>query len=102
MNGARGPRGTEQSLHFQMPQERQNLALLVSFQPLICILILQFVSGSLTATGGQKGGQWERFIGSKPSKVKATKGYFAVAKVQEVIHDPRNNDMFLAVIEQGT
>lgn len=38
----------------------------------------------------------------EPSKVKNTKGYFAVAKVQEVIPDPRNADMHLAVIEPGT
>ena len=38
----------------------------------------------------------------EPSKVKSTKGYFAVAKVQEVIPDPRSEDMFLAVIEPGT
>ena len=34
--------------------------------------------------------------------MKATKGYFAVAKVREAIPDPRHNDMFLAVIEPGT
>lgn len=37
-----------------------------------------------------------------PSKVKETKGYFAVAKVQEIIPDPRKPEMFLAVIEPGT
>ena len=38
----------------------------------------------------------------EPSKVKDTKGYFAVAKVQEVIADPRNSDMYIAIIEPGT
>jgi len=38
----------------------------------------------------------------EPSKVKNTKGYFAVAKVQEIIPDPRHHDMYLAVIEPGT
>jgi putative restriction endonuclease len=38
----------------------------------------------------------------EPSKVKNTKGYFAVAKVQEIIDDPRHSDMHLAVIEPGT
>ena len=38
----------------------------------------------------------------EPSKVKETKGYFAVAKVQKVIADPRKQDMFLAIIEPGT
>ncbi|MFV2054288.1 HNH endonuclease [Aliiroseovarius sp. YM-037] len=34
--------------------------------------------------------------------MKDTKGYFAVAKVQEIISDPRKSDMYLAVIEPGT
>ncbi|SFI67194.1 HNH endonuclease [Celeribacter neptunius] len=38
----------------------------------------------------------------EPSKVKETKGYFAVAKVQEIIPDPNAKDMYLAVIEPGT
>lgn len=38
----------------------------------------------------------------EPRKVKSTKGYFAVAKVQEIISDPRNINMHLAVIEPGT
>lgn len=38
----------------------------------------------------------------EPTKVKNTKGYFAVAKVQEIIADPRSADMYLAVIEPGT
>lgn len=45
-------------------------------------------------------GDWVLYL--EPSKVKNTKGYFAVAKVQEVITDPRNVDMHLAVIEPGT
>ncbi len=45
-------------------------------------------------------GDWIVYL--EPSKVKATKGYFAVAKVQEIIPDPRKQDMFLAVIEPGT
>lgn len=45
-------------------------------------------------------GDWIVYL--EPSKMKATKGYFAVAKVQEVVPDPRHNDMFLAVIEPGT
>jgi putative restriction endonuclease len=34
--------------------------------------------------------------------VKNTKGYFAVARVQEIIPDPRHPDMYLAVIAPGT
>lgn len=45
-------------------------------------------------------GDWIVYL--EPSKVKDTKGYFAAAKVQEIISDPRNADMHLAVIEPGT
>jgi len=45
-------------------------------------------------------GDWIVYL--EPSKVKNTKGYFAVAKVQDVVSDPRNADMHLAVIEPGT
>lgn len=45
-------------------------------------------------------GDWIVYL--EPTKVKNTKGYFAVAKVQEIIADPRNADMYLAVIEPGT
>ena len=45
-------------------------------------------------------GDWIVYL--EPTKVKNTKGYFAVAKVQEIIADPRSADMYLAVIEPGT
>ena len=45
-------------------------------------------------------GDWIVYL--EPSKVKQTKGYFAVAKVQEIIADPRRSDMYIAVIEPGT
>ncbi len=45
-------------------------------------------------------GDWVVYL--EPSKVKNTKGYFAVAKVQDVIPDPRNAGMHMAVIEPGT
>lgn len=45
-------------------------------------------------------GDWIVYL--EPSKVKNTKGYFAVAKVQEIIPDPREKDMFIAVIEPGS
>lgn len=45
-------------------------------------------------------GDWVVYL--EPTKVKNTKGYFAVAKVQEIIADPRSADMYLAVIEPGT
>ena len=45
-------------------------------------------------------GDWIVYL--EPTKVKNTKGYFAVAKVQEIIPDPRHQDMYLAIIEPGT
>ncbi|NVO56018.1 HNH endonuclease [Rhodobacteraceae bacterium B1Z28] len=45
-------------------------------------------------------GDWIVYL--EPTKVKNTKGYFAVAKVQEIIADPRSADMYLAIIESGT
>jgi putative restriction endonuclease len=45
-------------------------------------------------------GDWIVYL--EPSKVKNTRGYFAVAKVQEIITDPRDAEMHLAVIEPGT
>jgi putative restriction endonuclease len=45
-------------------------------------------------------GDWIVYL--EPSKVRHTKGYFAVAKLQEIIADPRKPDMFLAIIESGT
>lgn len=45
-------------------------------------------------------GDWIVYL--EPSKVKNTKGYFAVAKVQEIVPDPRDADMYLALIEPGT
>lgn len=45
-------------------------------------------------------GNWIVYL--EPSKVKQTKGYFAVARVQEIIPDPGHKDMFLAVIENGS
>lgn len=45
-------------------------------------------------------GDWIIYL--EPSKVSDTKGYFAVAKVQEIIKDPSQPDMYLAIIEPGT
>lgn len=45
-------------------------------------------------------GDWIVYL--EPSKVQNSKGYFAVAKVQEIIDDPRTTDMHLALIEPGT
>lgn len=45
-------------------------------------------------------GDWIVYL--EPGKVRNSKGYFAVAKVQEIISDPRSPDMYLAMIEPGT
>lgn len=45
-------------------------------------------------------GDWVIYL--EPSKVRNTKGYFAVARVQQIIPDPRHTDMYLAIIEPGT
>lgn len=45
-------------------------------------------------------GDWVVYL--EPSKVRNTKGYFAVARVQQIIPDPRRTDMYLAIIEPGT
>jgi len=45
-------------------------------------------------------GDWIVYL--EPRKVKGSKGYFAIAKLQEIIADPRTPDMYLAIIEPGT
>ncbi|RWK47874.1 HNH endonuclease [Mesorhizobium sp.] len=45
-------------------------------------------------------GDW--IIYYEPSKVDGTRGYYAVAKVQQIIPDPVTADMYLALIEPGT
>ena len=45
-------------------------------------------------------GDW--IIYYEPSKVDDTRGYFALAKVQEVIPDPVAPGMYLALIEPGS
>lgn len=45
-------------------------------------------------------GDW--IIYYEPSKVRDTRGYFAVAKVADVVPDPTAKDMFFALIEPGT
>lgn len=45
-------------------------------------------------------GDWIIYL--EPSKVPETRGYFAVAKVQQVIPDPGTRGMYIAVIEPGS
>jgi putative restriction endonuclease len=45
-------------------------------------------------------GDW--IIYYEPSKVTETRGYFAIARVQEVIPDPNATGMFLVLIEPGS
>ena len=48
----------------------------------------------------QSEGDW--IVYYEPKSVKDARGYFAVAKVQEIIPDPGNDKMHLAVIERDT
>lgn len=45
-------------------------------------------------------GDWIIYL--EPTKVPGTRGYFAMAKVQEVIADPTAQGMFVALIEPGS
>lgn len=45
-------------------------------------------------------GDWVLYY--EPVKVRATRGYFAVARVQEIIPDPVIRAMYVAVIEPGS
>jgi putative restriction endonuclease len=45
-------------------------------------------------------GDW--IIYYEPSKITGTRGYFAIAKVQQVIPDPSISGMYLAIIEPGS
>ena len=45
-------------------------------------------------------GDW--IIYYEPRKIAGTRGYFAVAKVQQIIRDPSADGMYLAVIEPGS
>jgi len=45
-------------------------------------------------------GDWIVYL--EPSKVKATRGYFAIAKVQQIIPDPAVLGMYRAIIEPGS
>jgi putative restriction endonuclease len=49
----------------------------------------------------------ERCVGDwivyyEPTKISESRGYYAVAKVQQVVPDPDNPDMYLALIEPGS
>ena len=45
-------------------------------------------------------GDWIIYL--EPSKVKKARGYFAIAKVKEIISGSQNEGMFLAIIEKGS
>jgi putative restriction endonuclease len=38
----------------------------------------------------------------EPSKVTGTRGYFAIARIHQIIHDPKTPEMYLALIERGS
>ena len=45
-------------------------------------------------------GDW--IVYYEPKKVRDTKGYFAVAKVEKIVPDPTSRGMYLALIEEGS
>jgi putative restriction endonuclease len=45
-------------------------------------------------------GDWVVYL--EPTKVASSRGYFALAKVQQIIRDPKAQDMYIAIIEPGT
>lgn len=45
-------------------------------------------------------GDWIVYL--EPTKVSGSRGYFAIAKVKQIIPDPGKNNMYIAIIEPGT
>lgn len=45
-------------------------------------------------------GDWIAYL--EPAKVSGTRGYFAIARVQQIIPDPKTPSMYLALIEPGS
>ena len=45
-------------------------------------------------------GDWIVYL--EPSKVRETRGYFAVARIERIIPDPKADGMYLAIIEAGS
>ena len=45
-------------------------------------------------------GDWIIYL--EPRRVAQTRGYFAMARIQDIISDPRQQDMYIAVIEKGS
>jgi putative restriction endonuclease len=45
-------------------------------------------------------GDWILYL--EPTKVRETRGYFAIARVQQIIPDPKSPEMFLALIEPNS
>ena len=55
----------------------------------------QYFSRALASVG-----DWIVYL--EPSKIIHSRGYFAIARVQEIIPDPKAKEMFIAIIEPGT
>jgi putative restriction endonuclease len=49
---------------------------------------------------GRAKGDWIVYL--EPTKVRNSRGYFAIARVQEIIEDPQAPGMYLAIIEPGS
>ena len=59
----------------------------------------QFPSQYLTRVEACKG-DW--IIYYEPTKAQESRGYFAIAKIQQVIPDPGTPGMYIAVVEPGS
>jgi putative restriction endonuclease len=59
----------------------------------------QFPRQYLGRAEGSVGG-WIVYL--EPTKVAGTRGYFAIARVQQIVPDPKAADMYLALIEPGS
>jgi len=59
----------------------------------------QFPKSYLSRASQFEGG-WALYY--EPTKVKSSRGYYAVGKVEKIISDPTTKDMYLALIEPGT
>ena len=45
-------------------------------------------------------GDWIIYL--EPQKVKNSRGYFAIAKIESIIPDPNHKDMYLALVQEGS
>ena len=63
---------------------------------------LSGISFRRSISGGVQACEGDWIVYYEPVKVPGTRGYFAVAKVQQIIPDPGVPGMYLAIIEEGS